>query len=83
VTRVATFEGSDAEAISFEVSTRSPVVGQMLSSIPFPKGAIVAAIIRGQDVVVPRGNDDVQAGDTAIVFALPDAVQAVTELFPS
>jgi trk system potassium uptake protein TrkA len=49
----------------------------------FPKGAIVAAILREDSVIVPRGNDSLQAGDTAIVFALPTAVASVTKLFPS
>ena len=83
VTRVATFEGSDAEAISFEVSRRSTLVGRALADVPFPSEAIVAAIIRGSTVIVPRGADSLEPGDTAIVFALPDAVQAVTDLFPS
>jgi Trk K+ transport system NAD-binding subunit len=34
-------------------------------------------------VIVPRGGDRVMPGDTCIVFALPHALQAVTELFPS
>ncbi len=83
VTRVATFKGSDAEAIAFEVSANSPVVGKRLADADFPKGAIVAAIGRGTDVTVPRGNDVFEAGDTAIVFALSDAIADVTAMFPS
>jgi trk system potassium uptake protein TrkA len=83
VIRVATFEGIDAEAISFEVSPDSPVVGRPLAKAGFPDEAIVAAIIRGPSVIVPRGDDTLEAGDTAIVFALPGALEAVTELFPS
>ncbi len=83
ITRVATFKGSDAEAIAFTVPTDSPLVGRPLAEIDFPDGSIVAAIVRGTGVRVPRGRDVLEAGDTAIVFALPDAVQAVTKLFPS
>jgi len=83
VRRVATFEGSDAEAISFEVSDASPLVGRPLHELDLPEESIVAAIIRGPTVIIPRGNDTLESGDTAIVFALPDAVQAVTDLFPS
>jgi trk system potassium uptake protein TrkA len=83
VTRVATFAGSDAEAIAFEVSERSPVVGKALAEAGFPEGAIVAAIVHESEVIVPRGGDRVMPGDTCIVFALPHALQAVTELFPS
>ncbi len=83
VTRVATFKGCDAEAIAFEVSAESPLVGRRLADVGFPDGAIVAAIIRGTEVTVPRGKDGLQPGDTAIVFALPDAVATVSALFPS
>lgn len=83
VTRVATFKDTDAEAISFTVSSTSPLVGRPLMEVDFPEGTIVAAIVRGDAVIVPRGGDHLEAGDTAIVFALADAVAPVTKLFPS
>jgi trk system potassium uptake protein TrkA len=83
VTRVATFKDTDAEAISFTVSAASPLVGQPLMATEFPEGTIVAAIIRGETVIVPRGTDQLKTGDTAIVFALQNAVAPVTKLFPS
>ena len=83
VTRVATFKDTDAEAISFTVSSASPVVGRPLKQVDFPEGTIVAAIIRGETVIVPRGTDQLQTGDTAIIFALQNAVEPVTKLFPS
>ncbi len=83
VTRVATFAGSDAEAISFEVAAHSPLVGKSLAEAGFPSGSIVAAIVRGSDVIVPRGQDRIAHGDTVIVFTLPDALQRVTEMFPT
>ncbi len=83
VTRVATFKDTDAEAISFAVSSASPVVGTPFKNVDFPDGTIVAAIVRGETVIVPRGSDQLQTGDTAIVFALRNAVEPVTKLFPS
>ena len=83
VTRVSTFKDTDAEAISFAVSSASPFVGHPLRETKFPTGAIVAAILRGDEVIVPRGSDELKVGDTAIVFALRGAVESVTKLFPS
>ena len=40
-------------------------------------------LVRGTEVTVPRGNDVFEAGDTAIVFALSDAIADVTAMFPS
>ena len=83
VTRVSTFKDTDAEAISFAVSSASPFVGHPLRDTKFPTGAIVAAILRGDEVIVPRGSDELKVGDTAIIFALRGAVESVTKLFPS
>ncbi len=83
VTRVSTFKDTDAEAISFAVSSASPFVGHPLRETKFPTGAIVAAILRGDEVIVPRGSDELKVGDTAIIFALRGAVESVTKLFPS
>lgn len=81
VTRVATLKDIDAEAIGFVVSSSSAIVGQQLAKADFPEGSLVAAIVRGGDVFVPRGKDSLKPGDTAIVFALPDAVSRVVRLF--
>lgn len=77
VVRVATLGDSEAEAISFRVRSGSPVIGIPLSEMKFPEGAIVATIVRGRRVIVPRGKDALQVGDSVIVFALPEAVKQV------
>ncbi|GIW51586.1 MAG: Trk system potassium transport protein TrkA [Gemmatimonadales bacterium] len=81
VTRVATLKDIDAEAIGFVVDPGSPVAGRPLAEIRFPEGCLVAAIVRGEQVIIPRGADVLRAGDTAIVFALPEAVGSVVKLF--
>jgi trk system potassium uptake protein TrkA len=83
VTRVATFEGSEAEAISFEVGAGAPIAGCTLAKAGLPEGAVVAAIVRGTHVRVPRGGDRIEAGDSVIVFTLPDAADRISELFSS
>jgi len=85
VTSVATFKDIDAEAIAFKVSEASPLSGRRLADIDFPPGSIVAAMVRGDEAgaMVPRGDHVLLPGDTAILFALPEAVGPVTELFPS
>ncbi len=60
VTRVATFKDTDAEAISFTVSSASPVVGRPLAQVEFPEGTIVAEIIRVETVIVPLGTDQLK-----------------------
>ena len=83
VTRVATLRDSRAEGVSLVAAKGRSAAGQPLAEVTFPDGALVAAIVRGRDVIIPRGTDALMVADTAIVFALPEAVPAVTRLFPS
>ena len=83
VSRVATLKESEAEVISFDVSENARILGIPLAAAEFPDHAIVAALVREGQVMVPRGTDALQVGDEAIVFALGDAIEAVTALFPS
>jgi trk system potassium uptake protein TrkA len=69
--------------MSLSVMAGSPVVGRSLAELGFPDGAIVGAILRAGGVIVPSGDDVLRVGDSAIVFALPDAVKPVIGLFPS
>ena len=81
VMAVASLAGIDAEAIEFRVDQGTRVVGQALRDIGLPKGCLVAIIVRGEEIVIPRGDDHIEAGDEVIVFALPGAIAELQELF--
>ena len=52
-----------------------------LKDLGLPKGCLVAIIVRGQTIVIPRGDDHIEAGDEVIVFALPEAIAEVQGIF--
>lgn len=64
-----------------KVAERAPAVGQKIRSIPFPANATLVAIVRGEQVVLPRGEDTVEAGDTAIAFSAHLAAEELERLF--
>ena len=78
---VASLSGIDAEAIEFEVGPDSKIAGMTLRDAHFPKRGVVGTIIRGDDIILPRGDDALLPGDDVIVFAMPDAIPEVEELF--
>jgi trk system potassium uptake protein TrkA len=82
VQRVATLQNNDAEVMLLTVTANSPLVGRPLAERHIPEGAIIGAVVRGSGVLVPTGRDALRVGDEAIVFALPEAVDPVTRLFP-
>ncbi len=81
VMTVAALKGIDAEAIEFSVGPQAKVAGKPLRSLRFPKGAVVGTIIRGEEILLARGDDEIHPGDEVIVFALPEAIGDVEHLF--
>ncbi|NLW07075.1 MAG: Trk system potassium transporter TrkA, partial [Clostridia bacterium] len=70
-----------AEMIEFVVSQEYKSAGIPLQQLNFPSHAIVGAIARGEEIIVPGGKDFIIPGDHVIVFALPKAVAAVQDFF--
>jgi trk system potassium uptake protein TrkA len=81
VLAVAALRGTRAEGIEFDVSERFPYRGRPLAEVKFPTGSLIGAIIRGQQVIIPRGTDAIHLADRVIVFALPEAVHKLEEIF--
>jgi trk system potassium uptake protein TrkA len=72
---------SGAEMIELRVPKHCRVAGRPLSEVGFPDGAIVGALLRDGDVVIPTGREILRAGDDAVVFTVEDAVEDVENLF--
>lgn len=70
-----------AEAIEIEVQAGSRAAGRMLRDIRFPAGSILGAIMRAGELIIPTGDATLREGDTAMVFAMPDAVEEALGLF--
>ncbi|MDT8339902.1 MAG: Trk system potassium transporter TrkA [Longimicrobiales bacterium] len=81
VLTVAALQGIDAEAIEFSVGPGAPIVGRPLHEVQIPAGAFIGTILRGEEIILPRGGDCIQAGDEVIVFTLPEAISRVERLF--
>ncbi|MDX5893940.1 Trk system potassium transporter TrkA [Rubrobacter radiotolerans] len=73
---------SNAEVIELRVPKRGcRVTGRPLSEVSFPKGAIVGALLRDDEVLIPSGSDELLPGDDAVVFTVESAVDEVESLF--
>ncbi len=81
VLTVAGLTGTEAEAIEYSVNADAPIAGKRLRDVHFPQNAVVGTIIRGEEIILPRGSDRILPGDDVVVFALPEAVPEVEKLF--
>jgi trk/ktr system potassium uptake protein len=53
-----------------------------VKSLGLPHGAVIGAIVRGDDeVIVPHGETSVKDGDRVIVFTLPEELEDVERVF--
>ncbi|MDQ3509151.1 MAG: Trk system potassium transporter TrkA [Actinomycetota bacterium] len=82
IVNVALLEGG-AEIIELRVPEKCPLNGRPLSEVSFPKGAIIGALLRGEEVIIPTGRDSLQPGDDAVIFTVESAVDEVEKLFAS
>ena len=56
-------ESFDSEIRSFHVEEDLPVSGQSLAEIPFPSSSSAMLVIRGRQLLAPRGDTVLQPGD--------------------
>ncbi len=70
-----------AEIIEGEVLETSTLVGTPLNEIRLPAGIKVGAIVRDDEVLIPRGDTAVTAGDRVVVFAAAGMVKKVEQMF--
>ncbi len=78
---MTTLADDRAEAIELEVVENSPLVGKKLKSNPFPSNVLLGAIVRGDEILIPKGEDELLAGDHAIMIALSESVEKLDDLF--
>ncbi len=78
---MATMAEDRAEAIEIEILDTSPLIGRPLKENFLPRNVLLGAIVRNDEIIIPSGEDALQADDRAILIALKDAVTKVDELF--
>jgi trk system potassium uptake protein TrkA len=74
---------SGSEILEFQLKADCPRLGRPLAKLDFPRNAVVGAVIKRGQVLTPRGDTVLNAGDQVVVFALPDGVATVEAFFSS
>lgn len=70
-----------ASLLGVTVSEKTAVVGKQIREIPIPKECVVAAVIRGKEFVVPRGDTEIQANDRVIFVGPPAVIKKAQDVF--
>lgn len=74
------FNGA-AEVLEAEALETATVIGKPLNEANIPRGIMIGAIVRGDQVIIPRGNTIIRTGDRVVILALADMVKKVEQMF--
>ncbi len=78
---ITSLHGVDAEVIEFVVHRKNQLTKKPLKSLHFPKASLIAGVIRGEESLIPNGDFQLKVGDKVVVFAMPEAIGKLENLF--
>lgn len=83
VASLAVLGEGQVEVLEFAPNGDCAALGKPLRDLKakFPRGALIAAILRGKQVIVPSGEDEIRAGDHVVAIATAESLDAVQRLF--
>jgi trk system potassium uptake protein TrkA len=73
-------KGEQAEVLEAIALETSDIVSKPLKRVAFPKGAMLAGIVRKENIIIPTGETVVEPEDHIIIFARKEAVPGVEKL---
>jgi len=79
---LAVLEEGQAEVLELELGADSGLVGKSIQNLDreIDGQFVIGAITRGRSLIIPRGDTELQSGDSIVVFAESDAVEELTAL---
>ncbi|HZK23948.1 MAG TPA: Trk system potassium transporter TrkA [Oscillospiraceae bacterium] len=73
--------GGRAEVFEIIPQEGTPIVNKPLKDIGIPKGVIIGAIFRNEQIIIPNGDSVIKSTDRVIVFTLESLIEKVKKLF--
>nr|HPK09103.1 TrkA C-terminal domain-containing protein [Saprospiraceae bacterium] len=78
---ITSLHGVDAEIIEFIIHKNNQLTKHVLRDLKFPKNALIAGVIRGEESLLPTGDFQLKVDDRVIVFALTESIYKLEEMF--
>jgi trk system potassium uptake protein TrkA len=77
---VSILNRGEAQVVEYKVTEKSKLLNKTLKRIKFPKNTLVGAVVRDENVIIPRGNFKIKLDDELILFTRTDAFQRLGKL---
>jgi trk system potassium uptake protein len=78
--RLLQFEGGQARLVEVTLAEDSPAIDRALKEVDVPRDATVVAVVRGEHVVMPRGDTVFEAADEVLAMVTPDSEEEVRRI---
>lgn len=73
--------GGEGEVVEFLVPKRARVLAKPLKGLRFPRGSVVGAVLRGEEIFVPDGEFRFAEGDRVVIFTLAEQLPQLEKIF--
>ena len=70
-----------AELIEGDALETSSLVGAPLREVKVSEGIVVGAVVRGEEVIIPRGSTVIEADDRVILFSSAKVIKSAEKMF--
>jgi len=81
VEAIASLHGVDAEVIEYVIQKESKLTKYIIKELKLPANAIIGAVIRDEETIIPNGEFLLKLNDKVIILALPSAIGKIEDLF--
>ncbi|MBC8535237.1 Trk system potassium transporter TrkA [Feifania hominis] len=69
-----------AEALEFKVGERARVIGKTLTQLELKENLLIACIVRKGRIIIPRGSDQIEHGDSVIVVTTNSSLRDLDDI---
>lgn len=76
-----TFKRGKLAIVRVDLTEESPVCGKQVMDIKLPGDSVLVSIIRGEDVIIPKGNTVLQARDDIVALTTIENEQHLLDAF--
>ncbi len=77
--RLLTLRQGEANLVEVTLPAATPIAGRPVRDLRIPSGSALVAILRGGRVIVPQGDNTVEAGDELLFVASAEVEQQIRE----
>ena len=78
---ISVLEQGSAEVYEILIQERMKrLINKKLRDLKFPRGMLIVAILRDNDVIIPSGEDELLVGDRIIIFTVAELIHRVEHI---